>query len=174
MFFSALEFQSRSGTTKLRTHRKVYKIFSQYLQDLLAASSYCRACQSCHDHSMQKLQTLLHAFQRLWHSQWCHRTSQHSQDLRTWKDIELEVCSLSSKPWKMLKGKFLPPHSLSPQRNTKMATPSPQQHHQEPCETFLTRGGPKLHPEWLTPRNRADIETSLQNHDQNSGLIQHK
>lgn len=30
MFFSALEYQSGSGTTKLRTHRKVYKRFSHW------------------------------------------------------------------------------------------------------------------------------------------------
>lgn len=38
VLFSALEFQSRPGTAKLRTHRKVYKRFSQVAFDFLPTS----------------------------------------------------------------------------------------------------------------------------------------
>lgn len=103
--------------------RKVYKTFSQC--HLVFFTQVTRpTCSQQLSQSLPELSRLEHTniiaciSQRLWYLPWCCRTlsvqpQQHSQDLRTWKGIGLGVCSLSSKPLKTLKGKFLPPHSLS-------------------------------------------------------------
>lgn len=115
----AKETQGRSART---FHSGVWFSFSK-LRNLLAASSYHRAWPELSRHGVPSKPTgaaniIACISQRWWWLPRCRRTPsvqpwQHCWHLRVWKGGKLGMCSNSSKPLQMLRGKFSRPHSLS-------------------------------------------------------------